>query len=160
VGGVLHTLHRAILTSPTLLPDAISTLNIADEPRSNSWSFARSDDDFTPSNPWLMPHFSSWSWPLEYLGPLDQALTNIARIEKTIPFENKIDKAVWRNTAWFNPSWSMGLRPKLVEVAEGKEWADVEIWDKQKGNTIPIEDVCKYRYIIYAEVQALSFNSL
>jgi hypothetical protein len=107
-----------------------------------------------------MPHFSSRSWPLEYLGPLDQALTKIARIEKTIPFENKIDKAVWRGTAWFNPQWSMGLRPKLVEVAEEKEWADMEIWDKQKGNTIPIEDVCKYKYIIYAEVQALSFNSL
>jgi hypothetical protein len=140
VGGVLH------------LPDIIFILNINDEPRSNSWSFARSDDQFTPNNPWLMPHFSSWSWPLEYLGPLDQAHTKIARIEQSIPFENNIEKAVWRGTAWFNPPWSIGLRPKLVEVADGKDWADVEIWSKEKANTILIEDVCRYKYIIYAEV--------
>jgi len=47
---------------------------------------------------------------LNISGPLDQALTKIARIEKTIPFENKIDKAVWRGTASQNSLRSLKER--------------------------------------------------
>jgi hypothetical protein len=101
-----------------------------------------------------MPHFSSWSWPVEYLGPLDEALDKIERIEKGAPWEKKIKKAVWRGTTWFSPDWNPGLRPNLVEVAGGKEWADVELWGQgqEQNNTIPIEEFCRYRYIVYTEV--------
>ncbi len=127
-------------------------LNINDEPRGDAWSFSRSNDDFVAQNPWLMPHFSTWSWPEKYLGPIDQALSKIEQIEQEVPFEKKINKAVWRGTAWFNPLWNLGLRPKMIEVSEDKEWADVEIWNKDSNNTIEIVDMCKYKYIIYAEV--------
>ena len=102
-----------------------------------------------------MPHFSSWSWPVEYVGPLDEAVTKIEHIEATTTWEQKINKAVWRGTEWFDPDWDMGLRPKLVKATEGKEWADVQLWgqgQEEKNNTIAIEDFCKYKYIIYAEV--------
>jgi len=102
-----------------------------------------------------MPHFSSWSWPLRYIGPLDEALDKIGRIERSTPWEEKIDKAAWRGTAWFDPDWSIALRPQLVELAGGKEWADVELWDEE-SNTIAIEDFCRYKYIIYAEGKTYS----
>ncbi|KAH8814888.1 hypothetical protein F5884DRAFT_154746 [Xylogone sp. PMI_703] len=157
VGAVLHSLHRAIVTSPSPLPNTLFTLNINDEPRSNSWSFSRSDNPRIPKNPWLMPHFSSWSWPLPFVGPLDEALVKIEKLEKAAPWREKINKVVWRGTAWFNPDWNMALRPKLVEVAGGKPWADVAIWDGESGdNTINITDFCAYKYIIYAEGKSYS----
>ncbi|RFU32879.1 hypothetical protein B7463_g3475, partial [Scytalidium lignicola] len=157
VGAVLHSLHRAIITSPSPLPDTLFILNINDEPRTNSWSFSRTDNPRIPKNPWLMPHFSSWSWPLPFIGPLNEALSKIDQLEEAAPWREKIDKAVWRGTAWFNPDWNMGLRPKLLEVTEGRKWADVAIWAGESAdNTINITDFCKYRYIIYAEGKSYS----
>lgn len=71
-------------------------------------------------------------------------------MEQETPWESKIDKAVWRGTPWFNPDWSIGLRPKLINVTEGEDWADVEYTEER--NMINIEDFCKYKYIVYAEV--------
>lgn len=99
-----------------------------------------------------MPHYSSWSWPLESLGPTDEALVRIERVEKEMTWEQKIGKAIWRGTAWFNPDWRAGLRPILVEVAKDKEWADVELWGQGQNNTLDVADFCKYKYIIYTEV--------
>ena len=79
----------------------------------------------------------------------------IAQVEADTTWERKINKAVWRGTAWFDPDWDMGLRPKLITATEGKEWADVELWGQGhegENNTIAIEDFCRYKYIIYAEV--------
>ncbi|KAG0650419.1 hypothetical protein D0Z07_2927 [Hyphodiscus hymeniophilus] len=159
IRAILHSLHRAIITSPTQVPDTVFSININDEPRANTWSFARSDDHFTPPNVWLMPHFSSWSWPVEYVGPLDEALSKIDEIEAHTTWHEKIDKAVWRGTAWFDPDWDMGLRPKLVKATEGKEWADVQLWgqgQEGKNNTLAIEDFCRNKYIIYAEGKTYS----
>ena len=154
IGAILHSLHRAIITSPTPLPDTVFSISINDIPRPNTWSFVRSDDEFSPHTPWLMPHFSSWSWPLPYVGPLGEALTKIEKYENRVPWLDKIDTAIWRGTPWFNPGWSVGLRPKLVEITEGKGWADVQVWGQGQDpkNTLNIDEFCKYRYIIYAEV--------
>jgi hypothetical protein len=98
-----------------------------------------------------MPHFSFWSWPQPFIGPIDEALARIKRI----PWEEKIPKAIWRGTVWFNPITNLELRKKLVEVTSGKEWADVEALEgaaENSKNVLPIEDFCKYRYIIYTEV--------
>lgn len=112
-----------------------------------------------------MPHFSSWSWPVEYVGPFDEALDKIEKIERDLKWDEKISKAVWRGTAWFNPDWNMGLRPKLLEVTEGKEWADVQLWgqgQEEKNNTIGIDEFCRYKYIVYAEVceEYLNWHSM
>jgi hypothetical protein len=127
-------------------------LNINDEPRENTWSFARSDDDFTLKTPFLMPHYSSWSWPHPSLGPLDDALQRISHVESSTRWKDKIDKAVWRGTPWFNPDWRMGLRPMLIEVAGGREWADVEQAGQGQNNSINADGFCKYKYIVYTEV--------
>ena len=73
-------------------------------------------------------------------------------------WEKKVDKAIWRGTTVFNPDWSPRLRHLLVEVAKGKEWADVEGSGQGLNNTMKGEDFCKYAYIIYAEVGHLHFH--
>ena len=107
-----------------------------------------------------MPHFSFWSWPLPFIGTLDQALAKINRVEKETPWEKKIDKVVWRGTAWFNSAGNTALRPNLLQVTKKKEWADVENLEWENNgqaakNAIGIEDFCKYKYIIYTEVRIM-----
>jgi hypothetical protein len=139
------------------MPDTILTLSILDTPHSNALSFSRSNDPQIPQTSWIMPHFSFWAWPLPFIGTLDSALSRIATVESSIPWSKKIDKAVWRGTIWFNSVGNANLRPMLLEVTKGKEWADVEdlTWftnaDKA-SNSLLIEDFCKYKYIIYTEV--------
>jgi hypothetical protein len=156
--AVLHQIHRALLTSPEPLPDTIFTLTILDQPHENSWSFSRSNDPNVKRNDWLMPHFSFWSWPLPFIGTIDEALGKIDRIEKEIPWAEKIDKVAWRGTAWFNSIGNTALRPHLLAATKGKDWADVATleWEtnsEDATNAIPISDFCKYKYIIYTEVR-------
>ena len=155
--AVLHQLHRALITSPTPLPNTILTLSILDTPHTHALSFARSNDPQIPSLYWLMPHFSFWAWPLPFIGTLDSALSRISAIEASHPWEKKIDKVVWRGTAWFNSVGNTNLRPKLLEVTKGQPWADVEdlVWydgGEKARNALQIEEFCKYKYIIYTEV--------
>jgi hypothetical protein len=107
-----------------------------------------------------MPHFSFWAWPLPFIGTLDSALARMSAVETSTPWSKKIDKVVWRGTAWFNSVGNTNLRPKLLQVTKGKEWADVEDlkWfnnAEKARNSLLIEDFCKYKYIIYTEVLQL-----
>ncbi|KAH8768815.1 glycosyl transferase family 90-domain-containing protein [Hyaloscypha finlandica] len=154
--AVLHQLHRALITSPTPLPNTIITLSILDTPHTNALSFARSNDPQIPALYWLMPHFSFWAWPLPFIGTLDSALARISAVETSTPWSKKIDKVVWRGTTWFNSVGNTNLRPKLLQLTKGKEWADVEDlkWfnnGEKARNSLLIEDFCKYKYIIYTE---------
>ncbi|PMD24641.1 hypothetical protein NA56DRAFT_594946, partial [Hyaloscypha hepaticicola] len=154
--AALHQLHRAIITSPEPIPDTILTLSILDTPHLNALSFSRSNDPQISQDFWIMPHFSFWTWPLPFIGTLDSALSRISTVESSTPWSKKIDKVVWRGTAWFNSVGNTNLRPKLLEVTKGKEWADVEDlkWysnAEKASNSLLIEDFCKYKYIIYTE---------
>lgn len=156
--AVLHSLHRALLTSPTPLPDTVFALSIIDSPRENAWSFSRSNDPKVQGNYWLMPHFSFWSWPKRFIGTIDEALSKIAVVEKEQGWHGKIQKAVWRGTVWFNSLGNTQLRPKLIEATKDRDWADVQDmkWvtnGVDAENAISIEDFCKYKYIIYTEVR-------
>ena len=132
--------------------------SVIDSPRLDAWSFSRSNHpDIAGENYWVMPHFSFWSWPLEFIGTVNEALQKILVVERETPWEEKIDKAVWRGTAWFNSVGNTQLRPMLLERSKGKEWADVETlkWEsggEKAANAIPIEEFCRYKYIIYTEV--------
>ncbi|TVY14473.1 O-glucosyltransferase rumi-like protein [Lachnellula arida] len=154
--SVLYQIHRALVTSPTPLPDTVFSFSIIDYPRQDAWSFSRSNDPNIKGNYWVMPHFSFWSWPKPFLGTMDQALDGISAIENRIPWEKKIDKAVWRGTAWFNSVGNTALRPHLLAATKDQDWADVEDlrWETngiKAKNSIGIEDFCKYKYIIYTE---------
>ncbi|CZR55918.1 uncharacterized protein PAC_05806 [Phialocephala subalpina] len=154
--AILHQINRAITTSPEPLPDTVFAFSILDTIRENAWCFARSNDPKVKGNYWVMPHFSFWSWPKSFIGTMDEALSKIDSIEDKIPWSKKIDKVVWRGTAWFNSIGNTALRPNLLATTKGKTWADVEIlqWETNADsakNAIRIEDFCKYKYIIYTE---------
>lgn len=94
---------------------------------------------------------------------MDQALDQISEIERQNPWEKKIDKAVWRGTAWFNSIGNTALRPNLLAKTKDQDWADVEDlkWETnavRAKNAIGIADFCKYKYIIYTEVTDLPFT--
>jgi hypothetical protein len=132
----------------------------------NGWSFSRSNSpDLDGENYWVMPHFSFWSWPLQFIGTMDETLEKIGNVEREAgSWDDKIDKAVWRGTAWFNSVGNKQLRPQLIQLSKGKEWADVQTlnWEtngEKANNSIPVEDFCKYKYIIYTEVSATLYLS-
>lgn len=64
---------------------------------------------------------------------------------------------------WFSPIGNKDLRKALVRLAKGKEWADIEhvrddarnatTGEVREGNRIPIEEFCKYKYVIYTDVR-------
>ena len=116
-----------------------------------------------------MPHFSFWAWNLPFIGSMGRAARAITELEKAYQkpgqWQRKISKAVWRGTSWFNSAQSPRLRQNLVKVAGGKPWADVETlqWLAGKGgsgrnasNALPVEEFCRYKYVIHTEGVAYS----
>ncbi|KAK3937904.1 lactation elevated protein 1 [Diplogelasinospora grovesii] len=172
--AALHQLHRAILTSPTRLPDdTIFSLNFQDQPFGTAWTYSRPADPLhRPKDPdsrsFLMPHFSFWAWDLPFVGSMGRAAAAIDDLERTYTgptgWSRKLSKAVWRGTTWFNSVHNPQLRQKLLAAARGKEWADVEAleWTTAKtgtsnaSNALPIEDFCRYKYVIHTEGIAYS----
>ncbi|KAK3900443.1 AFG1-like ATPase-domain-containing protein [Staphylotrichum tortipilum] len=168
----LHQLYRALLTSPTPLPDTIFTLNFQDEPFGAAFTYSRHADPlFRPDDrshrSFLMPHFSFWAWDLPFIGSMARAARAIADLEKTYTgrWRDKIPKAVWRGTAWFNSVHSPRLRQELLAAARGKPWADVEplAWTNtaersggNASNALPIEGFCAYKYVVHTEGIAYS----
>jgi len=77
-------------------------------------------------------------------------------------WERKTGKVVWRGTAWFNGVGNTDLRPKLLGITKGKEWADVQdlqwvgVNGQKASNSLAIEEFCGYKYVIYTEVRIRS----
>ncbi|KAF2178982.1 hypothetical protein K469DRAFT_754074 [Zopfia rhizophila CBS 207.26] len=158
--AVLHSLYRALLTTPTSqpLPNTHFAFTINDNPKNNSLSFA------TPNKPssyntFPIPHYSFWSWPSPWVGSMDSALLKIDEVEKQYEgeskWEEKIDKVIWRGTPWFNPVGNPELRKNLLKVGKDKEWADISALkigiDGKTDNGLRIEEFCRYKYVVYTE---------
>ncbi|KAK3381274.1 glycosyl transferase family 90-domain-containing protein [Podospora didyma] len=163
--AALHQLHRAITTSPTRLPDTIFTLNIQDQPFGTAWTYSRpASPAHKSSDPnarsFLMPHFSFWAWKLPFVGSVARASRAITAIESAFSgpgkWNQKIPKAVWRGTTWFNSIQAPRLRQQLVAAAKNKPWADVQPleWSgsgSNATNALAIEDFCRYKYVVHTE---------
>jgi hypothetical protein len=104
-----------------------------------------------------MPHFSGWSWPLEYVGNLGEALSRIDALEANMTWEQKDQRVVWRGSPWYNPEWSGGLRHSLLSLTDDKPWADVQPTGAAglENNTLDITDFCRYKYLLYVEVRMI-----
>ncbi|KAF2744497.1 hypothetical protein M011DRAFT_449127 [Sporormia fimetaria CBS 119925] len=152
--STLSQLHRALLTSPSHLPNIHFAFVTNDVPKNNSWAFARPNKSHS-GNIWLIPHPAFWASPLPPLHPLDTILSRISTLESQTTFSQKLDKVVWRGTPWFNPLAYPLLRQHLLKATKGKEWADIDAFDiGAKGeyrNALPIEQFCGYRYVVYTE---------
>ncbi|CAK7213976.1 hypothetical protein SBRCBS47491_001983 [Sporothrix bragantina] len=172
--AAIHQLHRALLTSPEPVPDAYFSINFQDQPFGTSWGYSRAINPAFRSHErdernFLMPHFSFWAWKLPFVGSMSRAAAAIDRLEReTYPsFHDKIARAVWRGTTWFNSVHSPRLRQNLLAVAKGQKWSDVEALEWVGGgsandngqnatNALAIEDFCRYRYVLHTEGVAYS----
>lgn len=179
--AALHQLHRALITSPSPLPNTIFSLNFQDQPFGTAWTYSRpADPTFRSKEPdvrnFLMPHFSFWAWPLPFIGSMDRAARAIAAIESGLPFARKIPKAVWRGTTWFNSVQNPRMRQNLIVASRGRPWADIEALEwttaatgragaagaagggnsRNASNALPIEDFCRYKYVVHTEGIAYS----
>ncbi|OLN85992.1 O-glucosyltransferase rumi-like protein [Colletotrichum chlorophyti] len=157
--AALHQLNRALLTSPTLLPDTIFNLYIQDVPVPNSWSHSRpATPPSSPRHIFPIPHFSFWAWDQPFIRSIPHAAAAIATLEASLPFEGKDPRAIWRGTTWFNNPASANPRSRqdLLLKTKGAAWADVQAltWtsnSQDAGNVVAIEDFCRYKYVIYTE---------
>ncbi|KAH9906784.1 hypothetical protein F4778DRAFT_596189 [Xylariomycetidae sp. FL2044] len=211
--ATLHQVARALLTAPEPLPDTVFAFNHHDDPRSETWSYARpadpdmlvvgvggsgggggkekekneKDDEASSSSSstttkkkkkhyFPIPHFSFYAWPLPFIGSHGRAAAAISALEASTPFSDKIPRAVWRGTTWFNSARAGRMRQDLVAATRGKLWADVEALEwttstttrkegekvgggdnggggmtKNATNALPIPSFCAYKYIIHTE---------
>jgi len=147
------------------MPDTIFTLNFQDQPFGTTWGYSRAANPVhrgqgPDDRNFLMPHFSFWAWKLPFIGSLGRAAAAIDRIEEAHPtLASKIPKAVWRGTSWYNSVHNPRLRQSLLTATKGKPWADVEAltWVGDNAtNAIPVEDFCRYRYVLHTEGVAYS----
>lgn len=169
--GTLHSIHRAILAlnDPETLPNIEFVMTLGDSiPRITSeapppaevadlihanipmWSYSRREED---DNVWLMPDFGWWDWGM--MSTPDSVGRKSEEVERDLPFEKKIPKALWRGAVWTDVS----VRQPLVDVAKDKEWADVRglLWGSETFDQdfVRPEDHCRYMFLVYAEGETL-----
>ncbi|KAI1817391.1 hypothetical protein GGS20DRAFT_35243 [Poronia punctata] len=199
--ATLHQISNALLTWPrppssssssstspfSHIPNTIFAFNHHDDPLPSTMSYSKPADpalltyqDGSPRRFFPVPHFSFYSWALPFIGSLPRAARAISSIETTLSFSEKIPKAVWRGTTWFNNPRAGRLRQNLVRAfgnAKGKPWTDIEALDwtttttttttgsndgkttmvgagmgeRNASNALRIEDFCRYKYIIHTE---------
>lgn len=158
--ATLHQIAAALLTTPPSepVPDTIIAFNHEDDPKSHTLSYARPADPSLngPAKRFFpIPHFSFYSWPIRTVVSQARAAAAISRIETaTNPhstWASKPARAIWRGTPWFNNPRLAHLRSDLVLLARDKPWADIEALLPNNSNALPIEDFCRYRYIVHTE---------
>lgn len=141
--GILSSIHRALISAPdpAAIPDTEFIFSVEDKLEGFAglghplWVLTRKA---TEKYVWLMPDFGFWSWNNgnvdNMIGPFDGIVDHIRQNE--IPWNEKIDKLVWRGKLSFAPK----LRRTLLEAARAQPWGDVnELEWKNKANFLSIE---------------------
>ncbi|TVY17332.1 Protein O-glucosyltransferase 1 [Lachnellula arida] len=159
--SLLHAIHRAIITSPSPIPNvefSFSTTDIADPKnrRHSIWALTRTEEQ---EEKWLMSDFGYWSWPNDVVGAYEQIRREIAINE--MDFADKKKQVVWRGALNTN-----SIRKNLLSVTANKDWADVEAmqWidtnstagNGVTSNSIPIPGHCQYQFVIQTEGNSYS----
>ncbi|KAH7114504.1 DUF821 domain-containing protein [Dendryphion nanum] len=156
--AVLHSLDRAVTSSPEPIPNVefgFSVSDIADKSHSHHtiWALSRLVKD---EKTWLMPDFGYWSWPLELVGGYEEIRAEISENEP--PWGNKVAKLLWRGSAKTN-----SVRADLLRVSKGKIWADVHDvqWKNrtdvgEEESPVAIPEHCDYQFLIQTEGRSYS----
>jgi hypothetical protein len=152
--ALLHAIHRAIITSPTPIPDiefSFSANDLFDASAHRPiWTLTRQASE---SEKWVMSDFGYWAWSRALIGGYEEMRLQISELEK--PWEKKIPKVIWRGDRKNNPN-----RVRLIEMSEGKEWADVRdiqwrdaahITGYDSDKTITVPEHCLYQFVIQTE---------
>lgn len=155
--AILHAIHRAIITSPEVLPNiefAFSVSDIADPKHIDKpiWALTR---DPAQNQTWIMSDFGYWSWPIDLVGGYEQIRQEITSSMIDSNFAGKKKQVIWRGAKKTN-----NLRNDLLRVAKGQDWADVQAieWssasdvkaqDSQKA--LSMVDHCRYQFVLQTE---------
>jgi hypothetical protein len=154
--AVLHSIHRSLITSQAPIPNIEFSFIATDlaspelsHPTRPIWALTR-----LPSEPfkWIMSDFGYWSWPVDLIGGYEDIRREIAATEPA--FEEKERKVVWRGARKTNEN-----RAHLLEISEGKSWADVSSIDWRDSSHVPEHEVnamsvpehCGYQFVIQSE---------
>lgn len=145
----LSNLYRAIIAfpDPTAIPNVEFVIDIEDTPTDDMpknrivWAWNRPNSEL---NTWVMPDFDGWAFPEADLGSYVSFRERLQFYEKA--FSQKDPRAVWRG-AMNNP-----IRDALVEVAKGKDWADVDTM----GRRMHMAEFCSYQFPVHTEGNAWS----
>lgn len=154
--GTLHLIQRALDASIAVgevLPTVEIALNFQDDARPPTtpgdthtfWTVARHTSKEAHQRLWLMPNFDFWYYGST--GSFRDAKHDA--LQHDIPFTQKIQKLVWRG----NPTFGAELRQGLVDVTQGKDWADVApvYWNEVPSVAMKVDEFCKYAMTVYTE---------
>lgn len=156
--GVLHQIHRAVAgAAPGTIPtiefsvtvDDMSLIPNAINDTHTIFSFARRLIDTDQERVWLIPDFNFWT------SPTSGAFADMQRKarDRDAFITDKVPTAVWRGVRWTNEF----VRGALLNITEGKEWADVaEIDWKNKTSIMNMEDMCKSTFVVHTEGRSWS----
>ncbi|CAA9965600.1 Glyco-transf-90 domain containing protein [Pyrenophora teres f. maculata] len=156
--AILSAIYRALLAAPANahMPNIEFTFSVEDlpaQPAKPIWSLTRRVQDHSL---WLMPDFGFWSWDMPSLGTLDEVAREAVQRETREPWNQKIEKLVWRGKITFAPK----LRRALLDAAKGKPWSDVGQlrWTDPnfKEQFLGPVDQCNYMFIAHAEGRSYS----
>jgi len=157
--AILSSIYRSITISERRIPNVEFVFSIEDmvqHPAQPLWSLTRRPQD---EQLWLIPDFGFWSWDIEDLGTFDSVVEQVVRDEAKLPWEDKIQKLVWRGSVRRAPK----LRRALLDASKSKPWNGVEILNEMAlnvfNNYLSAADQCKYMFVAHLE-GGLSFPSL
>ncbi|ORY11507.1 glycosyl transferase family 90-domain-containing protein [Clohesyomyces aquaticus] len=154
--ATLHSMHRALVASPSSPPNIEFILSVEDlpaQPNSPLWVLARRAQDH---NLWLIPDFGFWSWDVPQIGTYSEVAAEAVERESWESWNDKQEKLVWRGKVTMAPK----LRHALLDAARGKSWSDVGQvrWgtkDFKEAFLGPV-DQCGWRFIAHAEGRSYS----
>ena len=159
--AVLQQINRALIGASAAgetLPTIEFSVIVEDRPNLPTgandshvvWSFCRRLADRSHDRAWIIPDFNFWSW-LGVSGDFAEYRDLAAQRDAFVA--DKVPQAVWRGVTWTNPS----VRGPLIKVSKKKSWADVAEIDWKDGkNMMPIEDFCRYAFVVHTEGRSWS----
>ncbi|KAI9649282.1 hypothetical protein NHQ30_001853 [Ciborinia camelliae] len=152
--ATLHALQRAMLTSPTPLPNIEFTMNVNDAQVGHAqWLYARRAHH---EETWLMPEYGFWAWPETKIGSYGEAQMKAILTESEWPWSRKIDKLLWRGGMVH-----LEIRRKFLRAVRGKAWADVKTLDwhdkaSMKNDLKSMDEHCQYKFLAHTEGNSYS----
>lgn len=150
--ATLAAINRAIVSSPEPLPNIEFVFNTDDRIDEVAlWGYARRPQDDLI---WLIPDFGYYSWPEIKAGSTKDIVLQVESAEEQngLTWGNKARQLLWRGVARMGPE----IRDKLLEVTNGKSWADVKElgWgdpDSMKNDYKTMPEHCEYKYVAQTE---------
>ena len=154
--ATLHAIHRAVLTSPEVLPNIEFAFNADDRiPSVPLWGYARREED---THIWLIPDFGYYSWPETKVGTMSEVRMK-AEVEErpgAWSWQQKHSRLFWRGA-----TMGLSLRERLLDTTKGKPWADVKALDWHNKDSMAndlksMPEHCQYKYLMQTEGNSYS----